>query len=48
MHPDSNKRAPNNPYRAILESMQANQRAIDTQIPCGKSFNESMKELNNG
>lgn len=34
--------------RALIESMNANQRAIDTQIPSEYSFNQLMKELNNG
>lgn len=29
--------------QALIESMNANQRAIDTQIPCGKSFAQLLK-----
>ncbi len=29
----------------LIESIEANDRALKTQVPCGRSFNELMKEL---
>ena len=31
--------------RLILEAMNANNRAIETQVACGQSFEQLMKEL---
>ncbi len=30
----------------LIEAMSANERAIKTQVSCGKTFNQLMKELN--
>ena len=37
----------NRPAMIVLyEAMKANERAIKTQVPCGLSFNQLIKELN--